>query len=493
MNTRLPGSMILLCGLVSATAIGAGSQAGRTRPATQPPLPPISYVCPMPQDAAVLEDKPGNCPICKMQLVPVRLDAKFWCPTHQTLVVRNEQGKCPLDRKDLVPVTLSVFWTCADDPSKHLLEPGACANGQPRKVGYEARAHGDHNPRHGGQFFMAEDQWHHLEGTHPSPDLFRVFFYDNFTQPIDPKAFVGRVVRVQGDRDVDPVDLRPSRDGKTLEARLTTAGPPVQLAALIKFNKDTREQRFDFTFPTITVDQAPSTPAGTPSASTSAAASTPGGVTRTAPAAPQTGRGRATTEPAVKDASAAARAPVSAPTAASGTSAKQAGTPPASASQTAAPPAATPVVAPPTISPAPDTSTQPVSAPAPQEPSPGAGQPPVALAAALDESILPTTTPELLAELTSRTAEVAKLVEEGSLASVWLPAMGTKTVALALDSHARSMPERQRIQVTAAVRRVVTAAWQLDAYGDLGNKQKILEAYQRLASAVSDLKAAYAR
>jgi hypothetical protein len=71
--------------------------------------------------------------------------------------------------------------------------------------------------------------------------------------------------------------------------------------------------------------------------------------------------------------------------------------------------------------------------------------------------------------------------------------MGTKTVALALDSHARSMPERQRIQVTAAVRRVVTAAWQLDAYGDLGNKQKILEAYQRLASAVSDLKAAYAR
>jgi len=469
--------MILLCALVSATAIGAGSQAGRTRPATQPPLPPISYVCPMPQDAAVLEDKPGNCPICKMQLVPVRLDAKFWCPTHQTLVVRNEQGKCPLDRKDLVPVTLSVFWTCADDPTRHLLEPGACANGQPRKVGYEARAHGDHNPRHGGQFFMAEDQWHHLEGTHPSPDLFRVFFYDNFTQPIDPKAFVGRVVRVQGDRDVDPIDLRPSRDGKTLEARLKTAGPPVQLAALIKFNKDTREQRFDFTFPTITVDSAPSTPAGTATANTTSTASPPGGVTRTAPSAPQAGRaagrGAATTAaPGVKDAPAAAQAraartPTDVPTAAT--------PPPIPSAPEAPPPAAT------------------VSAPAPQEPSPGAGQPPVALAAALDESILPTTTPELLAELTSRTAEVAKLVEEGNLASVWLPAMGTKTVALALDSHARSMPERQRIQVTAAVRRVVTAAWQLDAFGDLGNKQKILEAYQRLASAVSDLKAAYAR
>ena len=83
------------------------------------------------------------------------------------------------------------------------------------------------------------------------------------------------------------------------------------------------------------------------------------------------------------------------------------------------------------------------------------------------------------------------LVNEGNLAQVWLPATGTKTVALVLDQNARSLPERQRVLISSAVKRVVTAAWELDAYGDLGNKEKITEAYQRLESAVTDLKAAY--
>ncbi len=150
----------------------------------------------MPGDEGVLEDKPGICPNpkCKMPLVPIRLDAKYWCPTHQTLVVRDGPGTCPLDKKTLVPVTLSEFWTCADKPDEKVLEPGNCANGQPRKIAYELRAHGDHNPRHGGQFFMAEDAWHHMEGTYPSAALFRAFFYDNYTKPMNPKAFSGSVI-----------------------------------------------------------------------------------------------------------------------------------------------------------------------------------------------------------------------------------------------------------------------------------------------------------
>ena len=94
--------------------------------------------------------------------------------------------------------------------------------------------------------------------------------------------------------------------------------------------------------------------------------------------------------------------------------------------------------------------------------------------------------------MTRRAQEVESLLKEGSLAQVWLPAMSTKTVALALDSHAGALPERQRALATAAVKRVVTATWELDAYGDLGNKQKIADAYGRLASAIAALKAVYA-
>jgi hypothetical protein len=118
-------------------------------------------------------------------------------------------------------------------------------------------------------------------------------------------------------------------------------------------------------------------------------------------------------------------------------------------------------------------------------------QVPPALADALDESKLPSATPELLAELSSRAQEVEALVTEGNLAQVWLPAIGTKTVALVLESRATSLPERQRVLITASVKRIVAAAWELDAYGDLGNRRKILEAHQRFATAVTDLKAVY--
>lgn len=116
---------------------------------------------------------------------------------------------------------------------------------------------------------------------------------------------------------------------------------------------------------------------------------------------------------------------------------------------------------------------------------------PPELAAALDESTLPSAIPGLLAELTARSGQIDALMKAGNLGEVWLPAMGTKTVALALESRAGSLPPAQRSLVTSAVTRVVTSAWEIDGYGDLGNRTKVVEAYERLASAVADLKAAY--
>ena len=36
----------------------------------------VSYTCPMPEDADVIMDKPGKCPKCGMNLVPMKPDKK---------------------------------------------------------------------------------------------------------------------------------------------------------------------------------------------------------------------------------------------------------------------------------------------------------------------------------------------------------------------------------------------------------------------------------
>ena len=52
----------------------------------------------------------------------------------------------------------------------------------------------DHNPLHGGQFFMAANNYHHLEGALPNAGEFRLYVYDDFKQPVDPRNFGGDVV-----------------------------------------------------------------------------------------------------------------------------------------------------------------------------------------------------------------------------------------------------------------------------------------------------------
>ena len=173
MSNRIAVLAVTALALAFSATPQAGQQASRSAAAQK--LPPLSYVCIMPGDEDVLEDKPGSCPKCKMDLVPVRLDAKWWCPVHQALEVHDGPGKCRRDGRDLVQVTVSEFWTCADSTDKKLLEPGTCSDGAPRKINYELRAHGDHNPRHGGQFFMATDAWHHVEGTYPQNGAAHIF------------------------------------------------------------------------------------------------------------------------------------------------------------------------------------------------------------------------------------------------------------------------------------------------------------------------------
>src|SRR5215212_914004 len=283
MRYPLAGLAVVALALNFSASPSAGqAPASKAPAAAAQKLPPLSYVCTMPGDEDVIEDKPGNCPKCKMTLVPVRLDSKWWCPVHQANEVHDGPGKCRRDGRELVQVTVAESWTCSDAPDNKLLEPGSCADGSPRKIGYELRAHGDHNPRHGGQFFMATDAWHHIEGTYPQNGLFRVFFYDNFTKPLPVKGFTGSVViRDQSDKEIASAPLVIARNNATMEAKLPAANAALPLRATVKlkFSSQMPDQPFDFQFNEYSKDTAPSgTPIGptaTPRPTTTGAAAQP--------------------------------------------------------------------------------------------------------------------------------------------------------------------------------------------------------------------------
>ena len=135
------------------------------------------------------------------------------------------------------------------------------------EVRYSPRPHGSHNPQHGGQFFMAPDNWHHLEGAYPVPGRFRVYVYDDFSKPLSmaqARNVRGRVVikeafdpKTGTTRELASTPLVLAPNGAFLEARIdprTVSALPVKLTAKISFSTGDKESRFDFAFPAYSHD-----------------------------------------------------------------------------------------------------------------------------------------------------------------------------------------------------------------------------------------------
>jgi hypothetical protein len=152
-----------------------------------------------------------------------------------------------------VPITAALTFTCKGDPSVDEMEPGTCPDGSPMIKKFTRRPHGDHNPRHGGLLFMASDQWHHLEGTFVSPNVFRVYFYNDMTQPLGAAGFSARAVLANANAEAvgEPVTLATSMGApaNTLSATIPNAKTPTNVKLFVKFNPNDKEQVFDFQFP----------------------------------------------------------------------------------------------------------------------------------------------------------------------------------------------------------------------------------------------------
>jgi hypothetical protein len=367
----------------------------------------------MVKDADVLEQEPGKCPKCGMNLKPVRIVQAYSC-LNNTALIQAEPGKCKTNGTDLVPITASMFWVCPASPDKHELSPGKCPDGNDRVKGFEPRAHGDHNPRHGGQLFMADDGWHHLEGAYPRAGLFRVFFYDDWTRPLSAEGLAGRlIVKDAAGQERSTIPLHAGSIANVMEAEIPNASLPLRTSLRVQFKAGEPEKLFDFVFNDYSKD--PTEPA------------------------------RITVAPE----------------------------PPPAESTPVTAVAAVPVAVEEQLTAAPTD---------------------VVIATPLQAEPIPTSAREILAELNARSQELAAKIEQGApMGEYWLPALRTKDLALALVTlHLNEIPSRRRAAAENAAERLLRAAYAIDNFGDLGDRERLLSAHETFATAVNDLRSAYA-
>ena len=119
-----------------------------------------------------------------------------------------------------------------------------------------AAAHMDHSPLHGGQFFMAANNYHHLEGALPREGEFRLYVYDDFKQPVDPRNFGGDVVFEAWNEETETYDetrypLFPAVGSEYLISEIPEAMPAEFFAHVWLAGE---QQRYDFYFEETTVE-----------------------------------------------------------------------------------------------------------------------------------------------------------------------------------------------------------------------------------------------
>ena len=127
MNTKRFITVLILCGLVLVFLTQTWGCKKRTESGTESVQ---KWTCPMHPD--VIQDKPGKCPKCGMDLVPVKADTNANKPGASTAssVGDVEQKMCPvladmpIDKNIWVEYQgKKVYFCCADCKAKFQKEP----------------------------------------------------------------------------------------------------------------------------------------------------------------------------------------------------------------------------------------------------------------------------------------------------------------------------------------------------------------------------------
>ncbi len=246
------------------------------------------YWCPMRGNPCEVKDfhGPGKCDECEMDLRPratffedrqiapqtttwditdTGYERVYWCPNRggedHILLDYSAPGACPVCAEPLLhkaQFSVKHTWTCITQTcslAKSLFYgPGLCPEcGQPA----QGMGHMDHTPVHGGwQFFMADNLYHHIEGTMPAKGAFRMYFYDDWKTPLDPRNFAGTVIiehedAATGNVTEEAIPLAHAEGTEYLNAALPNTLP---LAFYTKVWLAGVETRFDFEFEELTVE-----------------------------------------------------------------------------------------------------------------------------------------------------------------------------------------------------------------------------------------------
>ncbi len=104
---------------------------------------------------------------------------------------------------------------------------------------------------------------------------------------------------------------------------------------------------------------------------------------------------------------------------------------------------------------------------------------------------IPADAGQIATEIVSRSQQIAEMIGRGAFTEIFIPALQAKELALALQDHGSELPVGDRNQVRIAVRHLVRAAYLLDWYGDLGNKNDVDSAYGVFGTAVATIGTIY--